>query len=169
MTIREAALEWVKGFNAIPLSVIEKLGDFNEVTPFVVGDYVNVCFTDEFNGMGKIIDIASDASDEHDAEFVVQLEQDSAIGWVNEGYLERITDSQLPAFSTMWTFGESIDDYWLENGGLEEMAKCGFRIYEQEDCKYIFGIDGAGYDFYDEHWIPLYKARGLQWHDKKDV
>ena len=29
---------------------------------------------------------------------------------------------------------------------------------------YFFGIDGAGYSFYEEHWIPLYKARGLQWH-----
>ena len=26
-------------------------------------------------------------------------------------------------------------------------------------------IDGAGYDFYESHWIPLYKARGLQWHE----
>ena len=22
-----------------------------------------------------------------------------------------------------------------------------------------------GYDFYENHWIPLYKARGLQWHE----
>ena len=44
------------------------------------------------------------------------------------------------------------------------MADCGFRIYEQEDYGYIFGIDGAGYDFYEAHWIPLYKARGLKWH-----
>lgn len=27
---------------------------------------------------------------------------------------------------------------------------------------------GAGYSFYTEHWIPLYKARGLKWHDKED-
>lgn len=47
------------------------------------------------------------------------------------------------------------------------MADCGFRIYEQEDYGYIFGIDGAGYDFYDEHWCPLYKARGLRWHDEE--
>ena len=32
---------------------------------------------------------------------------------------------------------------------------------------YIFGIDGAGYDFYEDHWIPLYKERGIQWHDKE--
>ena len=36
--------------------------------------------------------------------------------------------------------------------------------YESEDYQYIFGINGAGYDFYEQHWIPLYDARGLHWH-----
>ena len=27
-------------------------------------------------------------------------------------------------------------------------------------------MDGCGYDFYLEHWVPLYKARGLKWHDE---
>jgi len=71
----------------------------------------------------------------------------------------------LPMWGTMWSFGDSADDYWLEEeDGLELMAECGFRIYEQEDFGYLFGIDGAGYSFMDNHWIPLYKARGLQWH-----
>ena len=75
----------------------------------------------------------------------------------------------LPMWGTMWSFGDSADDYWLEEGdGLELMAECGFRIYEQEDFGYLFGIDGAGYSFMDEHWIPLYKARGLQWHREEE-
>lgn len=75
----------------------------------------------------------------------------------------------LPMWGTMWCFGDSLDDWWLENeGGLKLMAKCGFRIYRQEDYGYIFGIDGAGYDFYEVHWIPLYKARGLRWHNEED-
>ena len=41
------------------------------------------------------------------------------------------------------------------------------RIYEQEDYGYIFGIDGAGYSFFDEHFEPLYRARGLRWHDEE--
>ena len=76
----------------------------------------------------------------------------------------------LPCWTTMWTFGRREDVYWLEHmGGLELMAECGFRIYEQEDFGYIFGIDGAGYDFMTEHWLPLYKARGLEWHDEKEA
>lgn len=65
----------------------------------------------------------------------------------------------------MWAFRDLTDEDWLEHGGLQSMADCGFRIYEQEDYEYIFGIGGAGYGFFDEHWIPLYKARGLRWHD----
>lgn len=66
-------------------------------------------------------------------------------------------------------FGDSIDEEWLgRDDNLRVMADCGFRIYEQEDIGYLFGIDGAGYDFYGEHWIPLYKARGLHWHKEKE-
>ena len=74
-------------------------------------------------------------------------------------------DEFLPMWSTMWSFSNNIDNSWLNNkANLQAMADCGFRIYQQEDYDYIFGIDGAGYDFYEAHWIPLYKARGLKWH-----
>ena len=121
-TIREAATEWVYGFNAVPTAVVENLmrldpDDVREITP---------------------------GERDEDANY-------------------------LPMWGTMWSFGDSADDYWLEEeDGLELMAECGFRIYEQEDFGYLFGIDGAGYSFMDEHWIPLYKARGLRWHEKEE-
>ena len=72
-------------------------------------------------------------------------------------------------WETMWSFGDSADNYWLEElGGLEIMADCGFRIYKSEEFGYFFGIDGAGYSFYEKHWIPLYKARGFQWHKENE-
>lgn len=74
----------------------------------------------------------------------------------------------LPIWGVMWSFGDSCDDYWLEEeNGIEIMSKLGFRIYHHEEFGYFFGIDGAGYDFYSEHWIPLYKARGLHWHKEE--
>ena len=79
-------------------------------------------------------------------------------------------------WGTMWAFGDQIDNDWLNpiysdlvGDGLQLMADCGFRIYEQEDYGYVFGIDGAGYDFYEAHWIPLYKARGLKWHKEAET
>ena len=74
-------------------------------------------------------------------------------------------DDFLPIWGSLWSFDNGADIAWLEDEkNLKAMADCGFRIYEHEDYGYIFGIDGAGYDFFEAHWIPLYKARGLQWH-----
>ena len=120
MTIREAARDWVREFDAIPQDIIVKLiqagDDIEEVTP------------------------------------------------MSEEQMEDVNDF-LPMWSTMWSFHDPLDKYWLEKGGLDAMARCGFRIYTQEDYGYIFGIDGAGYDFLEDHWIPLYKERGLKWHE----
>lgn len=72
---------------------------------------------------------------------------------------------KFPMWGWMWQFSDSLDDYWLkEEGGIATMSELGFRIYESEEFGYFFGIDGAGYDFYEVHWIPLYRARGLLWH-----
>ena len=70
-------------------------------------------------------------------------------------------------WGTMWSFNSIFDKEWIEKERNQKaMANCGFRIYHHEEWGYFFGIDGAGYDFYEAHWIPLYKARGLQWHNK---
>lgn len=76
-------------------------------------------------------------------------------------------DDVLPMWGTMWAFEDRCDINWLEDD-LQAVADCGFRIYESEDCEYLIGIDGAGYDFYEAHWIPLYKARGLHWHKENE-
>ena len=74
-------------------------------------------------------------------------------------------NSLLPIWGTMWAFDDPADNQWLDDKNNQKaMADCGFRIYKQEDLGYIFGIHGAGYDFFGAHWIPLYKARGLMWH-----
>ena len=65
-----------------------------------------------------------------------------------------------------WLFhpDDSIDEKWIEDN-IKEVEKCGFLVYTSEETGILLGIDGAGYCFYDQHWIPLYKARGLQWHE----
>lgn len=72
----------------------------------------------------------------------------------------------LPMWGTMWTFGEKLDEEWAERN-IEAMKECGFEVYRSDELGIFFGINGAGYDFYDAHWIPLYKARGLQWHEQE--
>ncbi|MDR2021801.1 MAG: hypothetical protein LBQ71_00780 [Hungatella sp.] len=75
----------------------------------------------------------------------------------------KVYDYLLPMWRVLWCFSNEADNSWLDDTkNLQAMADCGFRVYAQEDYGYIFGIDGAGYDFYEAHWIHLYKARWLR-------
>jgi hypothetical protein len=75
----------------------------------------------------------------------------------------------FPMWATMWSFGECIDNDWLEHSdNIKRVSGCGIRVYETSipQLPYVLGIDGAGYDFYEAHWIPLYEERGLRWHEE---
>lgn len=162
MNLREAVGRWVNGFSAIPSALIEKayggdnIDDMQEVTPLVVGD---LAWSNDLQTQVEIIGLNKEEGTaliaDHDAE--VDLD---------DLYPER--DSWLPMWGTLWTFGDSADEWWIEQH-LQEMADCGFRIFESDELGYFFGIDGAGYDFYTAHWIPLYKTRGLRWHSEKEI
>ena len=173
-TIREAAEAWVREFNAIPQGVVEKLmkldfDDVVEITPPSKYDRVYI-YDGEYDGQhGEIIGV----SDEDEDVYVIQLDKDREEVEVNKDDFEVDHDYLLPMWSTMWSFGDKLDEDWLLGryceSHLQEMADCGFRIFEQEDFGVIFGIDGCGYDFYSEHWCPLYLARGLHWHKEEDT
>lgn len=165
-TIKEAAQAWVREFNAIPFSILEKLLEINpdelqEITPPAAGDRVYVYNPPAGENEGEIIQREDDL-------YTIELD-DGTTCVLEPSEFDVQHDGSLPMWGTLWAFGDSVDNWWLEErGGLQAMADCGFRIYEQEDYEYVFGIDGAGYDFYSEHWIPLYKARGLHWHKEEE-
>ena len=46
---------------------------------------------------------------------------------------------------------------------IQKIKDCGFTILDSDYGLFI-GIDGAGYDFYEKHWTPLYDAFGFKWH-----
>lgn len=160
-TIREATETWVQTFNAIPQGMISELmknniDDWYEITKPSVGDRVYVYENGE---SGEIID-------KNENGYLIELDNDEEIQIKNENDFEIDRYDLLPMWGTMWSFGDSCDDWWLENN-LDKMSDCGFRIFESEKYGYFFGIDGAGYDFYEAHWVPLYKARGLRWHKEE--
>ena len=168
--IEEATREWVKEFNAFPLGMIEKLfnvdvDDWHEVTPISEGCRV---WSNDYQEMGEVIEITEDEDGNEIVKVKLDNDNEEEIE-TTENDISREEDSYFPMWGTMWQFGDSCDDWWLENdNGLEIMAKCGFRIYESEEFGYFFGIDGAGYNFYEALWIPLYKARGLEWHETEE-
>lgn len=161
-TILQAATLWVAcKFDAIQQDIIACLMKYEpdkwrEVTVPVVGDTV---FVHRADICGEIIE-----HDEKSGDYRIRLSTGSEI-YARLKEFKVCYDSDLPIWLTMWSFSDGFDDRWLKEwGGLEAMSQCGFRIYEHDDFGYFFGIDGAGYDFYEEHWIPLYKARGMEWH-----
>lgn len=171
MTVREAAEMWVREFNAIDQGMIDKLmglepDAWHEVTKPAAGRGVFVfrlpvgCESTERSG--EIVDY-----DEDEDAYTVRLDDDTEIR-VDESEFEVSYDGSLPMWGTMWSFGDPCDNHWLEDmDGIRIMSECGFRVYESDEYGFFFGIDGAGYSFYEEHWIPLYRARGLEWHDPK--
>lgn len=170
VTIEDATREWVNQFNAIPYGVCEKLlkldcDGFTEVTVPTVGDRVYVYEPSpkgEYYGQIVKYDEENEVYEvEYDDNHIASLEQD-------EFEVER--DDYLPMWGTLWTVSDSADEYWLSDlDGIRDLSECGFRVYEQDDFGYIFGIDGCGYSFFEAHWIPLYKKRGLQWHDERTL
>lgn len=184
-------MKWVNTFNALPQSLIEKaypsmedieiLATELECTNCGCTDYVVVSDDD------KVMICDECDSGEYTAEGAEDGGEDiltcmncgsNNFSPENDDYEEGnkkctscgqtdFSDQYgLPMWSTMWSFGESIDEWWVrEKGGLEIMRECGFWVYESDEIGIFFGINGAGYDFYESHWIPLYKKRGLMWHD----
>ena len=170
MDIKSACQSWVQEFNEVPSKVLEKLMQFDdsvhEITPFVIGETVQVVFDEYAGEEGEIVEINEDT-------LKIKLNSGETI----EKYKDDVESAEykdvLPMYNCLWTFGCNLDEEWLtgkyDKPHLQEMANIGFRIYESEDYGIVFGIDGAGYDFYEAHWIPLYKLRGLKWHAKEDV
>ena len=176
-TVKEAAQEWIREFDAVPAGIITKIlgnncDELQEITP--PSEYDRVYITGgEYrgeSGESKLTKVQGD-KDMYLIEFDNPQTDDDG-NQIEEAVLssddfEVERDDMLPMWSTLWS-PPSIDQDWILgtycDNHLQEVADCGFRIYEQEDYGLLLGIDGAGYDFYESHWIPLYNARGLQWH-----
>ena len=165
----DAARKWVGEFNAYPRDMIEKLwqsdpDEWSEITLPGVGSRVYVYEPPAGSpNEGEVIKFLPSHN-----SYAIRLDDSSDI-FASSDDFELVFDDILPMWGTMWAFGNAIDDDWLRGefgtDGLRLMSECGFRVYESDRWGYFFGIDGAGYSFYEQHWVPLYRARGLCWHD----
>lgn len=83
----------------------------------------------------------------------------------SEEYGEEYGPVEIPMWGWFWMMSHSSDEKWLDEN-REAVADLGFTIIENYDEGWLLlGIDGAGYDFYDAHWLPLYDLRGMKWHE----
>ena len=152
--LREKVENWVRGLSAIPQQLITKAyfrndcDELREITPPQSGDTI---YHFGENESGHIVERTEEGN------FIVELDNGSRIECA-EDEIEVERFYTLPIWGTMWTFTNWSGNDWLTKPeNLQKMAECGFRIYESEDGIF-FGINGCGYDFYEYHWIPFYKA-----------
>lgn len=185
MTFDEAVSKWVNEFNSIPQGMIEMLmrtdpDAWREITLPSRGYRVYVYELPERVYVPGLLGETPDGrpyegtahrgeiTDCYDNETYRIRMDDGEYIFVKSDDFDVEYDDTLPMWGVMWQFGDSCDEYWLEClDGIRLMSECGFRIYEHDEWGYFFGIDGAGYSFKEAHWMPLYRARGLQWHDKE--
>ena len=83
--------------------------------------------------------------------------------------VERMTETEptedfLPMWGTMFSFKESLDEEWADQN-VAIFDEVGISLYNVPSIGTVMGIDGAGYDFYESHWLPLYEKRGFKWHE----
>ncbi|MCY7861110.1 hypothetical protein MOD67_13875 [Bacillus licheniformis] len=144
MTLKQAVQKWVSEFNQIPQSLIVK------AYPMI--EDIEILSTPKVCGCCGSADIGEYGNGE--------------LYCLSCGGTDDITNKYgLPMWGYMWTFKDSFDVEWAKEN-IDKMADCGFWVYQSDELGLFFGIDGAGYDFYESHWIPLYKATGLKWHSE---
>ena len=74
-----------------------------------------------------------------------------------DGYdFETEDEPPYPMWSTLF---ESRDRFLSEKltENVKELAEIGIHLMQVDETNVMMFICGAGYDFYDAHWIPLYR------------
>jgi len=144
--IRKACEKWVKEWSCIPTELLER-------------------------AYGETFD---------DIEIIAPEFEDYKKEYIKDGYCdgdcescryENCRDSyfedvpKIPAWGWVFVPKEEIDQRWLKACAEIIADWCDVIVYYTEEIGYYIGFNGAGYDFYDAHWIPLYILRGLKWHE----
>ncbi len=167
-TIREATEKWIDGFSYVPGSVIEKLVKHDESVSYYDSDSFRLIASPRIECLG--------CNGHCDREFTIaELREASDRGkgipcehcQYNNGddWQTGKPEYAFPCgWGTLFAPKSSLDIDWaIEN--KEEIGLLGFFVFESEDWEILLGIDAGGFDFYETYWIPLYKLRGLQWHE----
>lgn len=151
---RSAVFRWVETFSQIPSSVFTDLAkSFPDILSFsddrlrLISTPYRVCGScsygeEELNSLGVFVCAECGSND-----------------WVG------VFPSCFPCmWSTLFSPTNSCDNSWMIDNAVS-VSSCGVYVFDSEYFGCVLGIDGAGYDFYEDHWNALYELRGLKWHE----
>ena len=168
ISVREATEEWIREFSYVPGSVIEKLIQYDESVSWYDSDAFRLVASPLVECMGCDGHYEGDLSLE---ELHAVDEDGKGIPCehcqYNSGDEWRMARPQYAfpcGWGTLFAPKDNCDILWFREHA-EEVAALGIFVFESEDWEIMLGIDGGGFNFYEAYWVPLYRLRGLRWHD----
>lgn len=161
----DAARFWInRDWSMIPTSLLERAynrneGDAEKLELLAGGERTSDCHESDVT-MRDATDEEADEHQDNDGKVAVCSDcgRVCPVRWGGAVY------GWPAAHGWLFSPNDRIDQEWVKNNAAEIADKCGFLIYECDEG-IMLGIDGGGYDFYEAHFIPLYRLRGLPWHE----
>lgn len=170
LTPRDAAEQWITRFDHVPTSVIEKMSQADpymscynsDSLRLVAGPRIECTECDATYEGTRTLEQLHDAQKQGQGEACLFCDANTGDDWVYG------RPSTFPCgWGRLFAPREHLDREWvLEHA--QDIARLELFVFESEDYGCLLGIDGAGYDFYDAFWVPLYTMRGLQWHELEE-
>ena len=168
-TIREATEKWLQEFYQVPGKKKKKMAAADEMIRCYDSDSFRLIASPRlecghcsatYDGDLNIVDVLKKAQGESQA-----VPCSCCTGNDGRYWLAGLPEYAFPCgWGTLFAPRNGLDRDWiLEN--KQDVAKLGFYVFESEDFGVLLGIDAGGFDFYEAFWMPLYKLRGLKWHD----
>jgi hypothetical protein len=83
-------------------------------------------------------------------------------------FLEETYIESWPAmWGTLFKADDHTDEVWIRNN-IDKIEEIGLLVYDCKHCGILIGMNSAGHSFLDSYWLPLYRARQLNWHSENE-
>lgn len=167
-SLLEAARKWISTWNNVPGSLIEKLVDHDQAIRYYDSDVFRLVASPKAR-CGECDALCEEGLplyriEDRDGQPEQKVPCPSCTDNLGDAWQMAWPRFAFPCgWGTLFVPDDSCDQAWVVEHA-RQIARLGFFVFESEDLGYMLGIDGAGFDFYDAFWVPLYQLRGLQWH-----
>jgi len=133
-------------------------GDFNDIRL----DNVQKIFP---NWFGNTLTVEPTNQNLHDSGYIPK---DMTENEIDEAKNELMDQQREIMWSTLFEAKDNTIKDWILENYEKIISEVGFTIIDlsrENEGEYetgvFLGVNGAGYDFYEAHWIPLYKIFGV--------
>lgn len=145
-------------FSSIPLDLLEQ-GQRGSLFKDIQIPSTKILVQEFFDDRGNEKELKKEYRQEKGIK-VKDFDEEDFIDWIKENDefdSWRCDKNWYPMWGTV--FG--CDEFWVDSeySNVDKLYELGIGVISNDYGDYLF-IAGAGYDFYEEHWIPLFKMIG---------